>query len=774
MAMDPHNMKPVEIARLMNSTPLGTVVDRSTVYRHQNRAGLRIASGASSGKARNIDLLRYTTWLFLEWKRQKTESVSVKDLSAEEKHRLREAERSRRLSESVRDIGELPAVENPVRREACRYDLAKFIMTYAPEGKDPFSEDHIRVIKRIENAIFHGGRFVEAVYRGFGKSTISELTAVWAACYGHKRFIPIIGANQTRASDNLDSIKGMFESELLLADFPEICYPIHCLEGINQRAHGQLYHGKPTYIEWSADYLVLPMIEGSEAAGSVILACGITSSKVRGMKKRRGDGVQLRPDFVIIDDPQDEESAASPQQITKRLNIIRKAIIRSAGHTTGMSVVMPCTVIQKDDLVDQLLDPKKNPAWQGERIPFVQKWSAVHENKWLVEYARLRNTYNPDDPDDQLRARAEATAYYAANREEMDKGCTVSWEYCYAKDEGELSAIQHAYNAVIDDGEEVFASEFQNNPLTPPEEEGQLTVEEIIFRLNRLKRGDVPTTCEKLTSFIDVQGKCLYYVVCGWGTDFTGYIVDYGTFPRQNKSHFTLRDIKRTLQQAFPGTGQEGAWRSGMEALTQELLGKEWRRDDGTVLRISRCLIDANDGNAAQTVYDFCRQSAHAAIVMPSRGKGITASSTPFSDYRRKVGDRVSEYNWRIPAAPGRNAVRYILFDTNFWKSFVRSRWRVALGDPGCLSVYGKIPEHVRMFSEHMVSEYSIRTEGRGRVVDEWAMRPGRTENHFWDCLVGCAVAASEQGITLTGSGNQSNVRKPAIKLSSIRKGKSR
>ncbi len=766
MPINPHQLKPVELARLMNSTPLGETVSQAGVYRQQNRAGLRIGDG------KIINLIRYVAWLYLQWRQMREAALADDGLSYAEKHRLREADRSRRLSESVRDIGELPPVENPERREACRYDLAKFIMAYAPEGKDPFSNDHIRVIHRIENAIFHGGRFVEAVYRGFGKSTISELTAVWAICYGHKRFIPIIGANQTRASDNLDSIKGTFESDLLLADFPEVCYPIRSLEGINQRSHGQLYRGQPTHIEWSSDFLVFPMIPGSEAAGSVILACGITSSKVRGMKKRRGDGVQLRPDFVVIDDAQDEESAASPQQVTKRLNIVKKAIIRSAGHTTGMSVVMPCTVIQKDDLVDQLLDQRKNPAWQGERIPFIRRWADRHADLWLVEYARLRNTYNADDPDDQIRARKDATAFYEAHQAEMDKGCLVSWEHCFARDEGEISAIQHAYNALIDDGPEVFASEFQNDPLTPPEEEGQLTLEEVLAKLNNLKRYDVPTACEKLTAFIDVQGKCLYYVVCGWGSDFTGYIVDYGVFPDQHKSYFSLRDVTRTLQTAFPGTGQEGAWRTGFEALCEKLLAREWKRDDGSILRISRCLIDANDGNAAQTVYDFCRQSTHAAIVMPSRGKGVTASSTPFSDYRRKPGDRVSEWNWRIPAGIGRNAIRFILFDTNYWKSFVRSRWRVAKGDAGCLSLFGKRPEAQRMFAEHTTSEYSVRTEGRGRIVDEWKIRPGRTENHLWDCLVGCAVAASEQGIVLSGSSASARPRKPAIKLSELQKKK--
>jgi len=170
----------------MNSTPLGTVVEQTTVYRQQNKAGLRIGNG------KQIDLVRYVAWLFLEWRRMLDSESEADGLSYAEKHRRREADRSRRLSESVRDIGVLPEVEDPERKESCRWDLAKFILTYAPEGKDPFSGDHLRVIKRIENAIFHGGRFVEAVYRGFGKSTISELTAAWAVLYGHKQFIPII------------------------------------------------------------------------------------------------------------------------------------------------------------------------------------------------------------------------------------------------------------------------------------------------------------------------------------------------------------------------------------------------------------------------------------------------------------------------------------------------------------------------------------------------------------------------------------------------------
>ena len=49
-------------------------------------------------------------------------------------------------------------------------------------------------------------------------------------------------------------------------------------------------------------------------------------------------------------------------------------------------------------------------------------------------------------------------------------------------------------------------------------------------------------------------------------------------------------------------------------------------------------------------------------------------------------------------------------------------------------------------------SEYWVRTEGRGRTVNEWKSRPGSPDNHWLDCLVGCAVAASTLDVSLEGT----------------------
>jgi phage terminase large subunit GpA-like protein len=61
--------------------------------------------------------------------------------------------------------------------------------------------------------------------------------------------------------------------------------------------------------------------------------------------------------------------------------------------------------------------------------------------------------------------------------------------------------------------------------------------------------------------------------------------------------------------------------------LTTDLVSREWPRDDGAAMRIDRCLVDANWGTSTDVVYQFCRQSRHAAVLMPSHGRFVGAGS---------------------------------------------------------------------------------------------------------------------------------------------------
>ncbi len=106
------------------------------------------------------------------------------------------------------------------------------------------------------------------------------------------------------------------------------------------------------------------------------------------------------------------------------------------------------------------------------------------------------------------------------------------------------------------------------------------------------------------------------------------------------------------------------------------------------------------------------------------------------------------------------------MIDTNFWKSFVHARLGILMGDPGCLSLFGNDPKRHQLLAEHLTAEYRVRTMAYSRTVDEWKVRPSRPDNHWLDCLVGCAVGASIQGAELPTFQSQAIVKRPRIKLS--------
>jgi hypothetical protein len=255
-------------------------------------------------------------------------------------------------------------------------------------------------------------------------------------------------------------------------------------------------------------------------------------------------------------------------------------------------------------------------------------------------------------------------------------------------------------------------------------------------------------------------------MVCAWEDGFAGQILDYGTFPDQKDSYYTLRDARFTLEAAIPGAGLEGRIYGGLERLVNALCSRDWHRDDGAALKIEKLLIDANWGASTEVVRTFCRQSAHSAVLMPSHGKYIGASSKPMSEWHNKPGDRLG-FNWRIGTMDEKLRVRGVTFDTNFWKSFIHSRLACAMGDRGCLTINGSKPDDHRLLADHLTSEYRVRTEGRGRTVDEWKNSPERPDNHFWDALVMAAVAASIQGVSLAESGT--GAKPPAKKTVSFR-----
>ena len=642
---------------------------------------------------------------------------------------------NRRQSAIGRDIGDLPPVGNPKRREAARLNFRLFCETYLCETFSlAWSPDHLRVIERIEGAVLRGELLAFAMPRGSGKTSLASAASAWALIYGHHAFVAVVGSDEAAARRILASVWTEFETnDDLLEDFPEICYPIRKLERMSQRARGQLYRGEPTRIEKAVAEFVLPTIPGSAARGGTLRAVGITGG-VRGLSRKLPDGKTIRPTLVLIDDPQTDASAASPSQVADRIGTMRGAILGLAGPKQSIAGLATVTVIRPGDMADQLLDRGQNPAWQGERASLVYKWPTAEE-LW-AEYSDLRREGQRSGTGTQA-----ATDFYAANREAMDAGSRVGWPERFNPDE--LSAIQHAYNLRIDRGDAAFFAEYQNQPLVPAIEAAAIDASSLRKRVVDLDRGIVPLEHSTLTIGVDVQGSLLYWLAASWGNGFSGNVVAYGTYPDQTQSVFTAATAKRTIEQVHAG-GFEAALAAALRTFADAMLTRDWKREDGTAARIDMMLVDANWGKSTQTVREFARRHPSAAIILPAHGRGVTAASQPMNEGRPRPGERRGP-GWKVSTIGNQ---RGTMFDSNFWKTFLAARLRTVVGDTGAVVFHRGAHD---MLVEHLAAEQPVTVEAKGRVVEQWQAKPG-AENHWLDCLVMSAVAASIAGITADGA----------------------
>lgn len=659
----------------------------------------------------------------------------------------------RELRASASEIGQIPEVLDPDRRASCERDFRQFCEIYRPMAFSlGWSRDHIIAIERMQETVLQGGLFALAMPRGSGKTTLAVTAALWALLYGHRHWVCLIGATDDKAQKLLASIKTELRfNPRLLEDFPEVCWPIRCLQGKAARAGSQTFNGQPTQVQWLVSQIVLPTIEGSKASGAVVSVCGITGD-VRGQQMTTPEGEVLRPDYVIPDDPQTRESAKG-QQVGERLAIINGDILGLSGPGVKIAGVMPCTVIYRGDVADQALDHETSPDWHGQRTQMLWGWPK-NMDLWLqyreIQVASYRNGGKGE----------EATEFYQENQAAMDEGCEASWPERYNPDE--ISAIQNAMNLYFRD-EASFWAEYQNHPMETIQDDSILSEDQITQKIANTPRRMLPETTSKLVAFIDVQNELLFYSVVAWSEDFSGVVVDYGAWPGQRGTSFRLATVKNNLTKHYPGDPQEVKWTKGLRDLVASLMTSEWRSREGLEISISRILIDANYGKSRNTVYEFCRSSQYRSILMPSHGRGVKASNEPLNaNHTKKLGRKVGTH-WRIDRSKD-TPIRHIVYDTNFWKSFLHSRLSTEVGSLGSLSLYQAQPYDHTTIARHLKAEIPRRVKAMngGREVDEWQWKPDRPDNHWLDCLVGCCVAGSFEGCRLPGESGRRTVRSRA------------
>jgi hypothetical protein len=619
---------------------------------------------------------------------------------------------------------------NPKRRARTRSSLLQHLKTYFPEKYDKeFGRHHLKYIHRIQKIILHGGNQAIGMPRGSGKTAIEKGAVHWALANGYRKFAVIVAASVDEAKSFLDDVKEMFVSEKFAEDFPEIAIPLQRCELSGRLAPGQTHNGKSTRIVIDKTRLKLPTITGSEVSGNIIRCVGI-GGKIRGKSEGRADGKTLRPDLIVLDDLQTREDAINPDRVKKIIDKVETDVKGLAGDGEYPAKIMSCTVIEPNDVADQYLNTEIFPDWNGLRISSIEKFPDSLE-MWTGQYAEL---YLRD-------SKQAARKFYVKHRPEMDKGAVVDWETNF-KLEYVDSRLEWLMRLMIEN-DSSFWSEQQNQPRGTKKASIFVDAKTIRKRLNGYERGIVPTEAPHLTAFIDVHDDLLYWVVAAWSDDFTGFVVDYGTFPDQKKTYFNKSNKNNlTLQKNYSGMKRLGAIRLGVEELLNEILSREFTTAEDTILYVERIMIDTGYSYKA---IEAAMARVRSPIVTPTKGVGIGAKSKPMDEYPDRDGE-VRGNHWLFTKV-GQHRYKTLKIDVNFWKSDVHDSFGLDVSDRGSLSLFGLKSGIHQMFSEHLTNEDVVMVQAGENKVYEWSEKVNSPDNHFFDCMVGCAVAASFIGI---------------------------
>ncbi len=237
------------------------------------------------------------------------------------------------------------------RRAVSRVDPLAFALSYLSHhlkgeetgGRITLSEFHLDLIEQAKRWIASDGlpaqhRDAYVAPRSSGKSSwLFLLLPLWAAAHEWRRFVAAFADSAAQAEMHLASFKHELDTnKLLRADFPDLCRPARRPTGTVQ-----------------ADRAGMLVCRN----GFTFAARGIDAASL-GMKVG-----EKRPDLLILDDIEPDESSYSAYQKDKRLTTLLDAILPLniyARVVLSGTVTMPGSIVH--DLVRTRTQPGDTPA----------------------------------------------------------------------------------------------------------------------------------------------------------------------------------------------------------------------------------------------------------------------------------------------------------------------------------------------------------------------------------------------------------------------------
>ncbi len=239
-------------------------------------------------------------------------------------------------------------VRDPERRRAAGKSLEAFKRSYYPKYRDT-GFFHGPFLAILEKMMLSAGIVHKAVAapRGIAKTRNTVLACLWAMLYRHRKYVAWICRKAEFAEKRIAQlIYEVQNNPVLHEDFPEICTPFIGMSA-NQVS-------RP--LAMSSLELVLPN-------GAAALGFGIQGG-LRGLIQANGD----RPDFIGLDDVEDETTIMSETETAANRRIISHSIGGLAELGGKMATMFLCTIPKENCLGDEFTDPERTPLWNGVRF----------------------------------------------------------------------------------------------------------------------------------------------------------------------------------------------------------------------------------------------------------------------------------------------------------------------------------------------------------------------------------------------------------------------
>jgi hypothetical protein len=572
---------------------------------------------------------------------------------------------------------------------------------------------HEQMVDRALQAISHGGRFVVAAPRGSGKTTLMwalTLFVVLLKSVSFPAYLPWSARDVKRAL-RFWRIALCFNARLARY-YPEVTFPFVASRGHAQKLNSLVRDGKGTgaHLRISDGMIVLPDSLG-------VLGSATINGNPRGLNHATESGGVLRPDFILVDDPQDKETARSQQQCRNVINIIDSDIAGMAGPNKSLPLVLCVTVLCRGDVADHYLSD--DVEWQSLRVPQIVSWpdNMAAWEKW--NEVRIAG----EKQDDGGRAGLD---HYATHRDELIRGMAVSWASRFDTVRGDPDAYYAAMRDYYRMGKSAFLAERQNAPMDEVDTVFTLTSKTVSEKVNGMDRCQLPDDTSYVVAFADINHDGIRWAVAATSNQRVLSVVDYGIFPGGGAVLFD------------PECAQESeavAVARGLAGLGTMLNG--WRGSGAPGNQgIDYVMVDCG-GRWMQSVFAACARIGGKTKWECSRG-------TSASRYRptRRIGRAGEQYYRTLWSGKG----RVVVHDADFWRLRQQRGWLLPAAAPDAISLFGQAGQVHSVFADSVTAEqlaaYAETPQG---ILYRWHMRVG-SRNDWGDVATGLYVAAAVMG----------------------------